>query len=137
MKKANLCTIKGCRKDKEHGRDICGMHHTRQVRKNNPIRASFVALKSNAKRRGHSFSLTIEEFTQFCYETNYIAGKGRSKKSFSIDRIDPAKGYHLDNLQMLTVSENSKKSNRLVYDLRTHTATVVKSQPIDTTNHIF
>lgn len=137
MKKVRLCAIKGCKKDKETGREVCGMHHMRQVRAKNPVRASYTALKANALRRGHSFSLTIEEFTQFCYETNYIAGKGRTKQSFSIDRKDPTKGYHLYNIQVMTVSENSKKSNRLVYDAETHTATVIKSQPVDTTNHIF
>lgn len=137
MKDKSLCTTRGCKKEKSSGHKHCGMHHMRLVRKNNPMRASYTALKNNAYRRGHSFSLTFAEFTQFCYETDYIAGKGRTKKSFSIDRIDPSKGYHIDNIQCMTVSENSRKSNRLVYDIRTHTATIVKSPIIDTTNHIF
>ena len=63
----------------------------------------------NAKRRGKEFTITLEEFTQFCKETNYIAGAGRSSASYHIDRIDETKGYSIDNIQTLTNAENSKK----------------------------
>lgn len=137
MKDTNLCTVRGCKKEKSGYHKQCSMHHMRIVRANNKVWAAYRALWDNSIRRGHQFSLTLDEFKQFCYETNYIAGKGRTKKSLSIDRIDPAQGYHIWNIQVMTVSENSWKGNRLIYDIRTKTATIVKPQVVDTTNHIF
>lgn len=57
------------------------------------------------------FKLTFEEFKKFAIETNYIQGKGKNKTSYHIDRIDETKGYTIDNIQVLTNSENVKKYN--------------------------
>lgn len=35
--------------------------------------------------------------------------KGRTKKSASIDRIDPRKGYEIGSIQVLSLQENSSK----------------------------
>ena len=66
-------------------------------------------LKNNAKRRGKEFLLTLEQFTDFatCYQINY--GKKRTKDTWTIDRIDPDRGYSIDNIQPLTLSANSEK----------------------------
>lgn len=41
-----------------------------------------------------------------------MVGKGRTKTSYSIDCKKPEEGYHYDNLQKLTVSENSSKGTK-------------------------
>lgn len=81
----------------------------RKYRANNPIRATYYNLKNNAKRRNKDFQLTFEEFGEFAtkYQINY--GKKRTKDTWSIDRVDPSKGYSIDNIQPLTLSENSEK----------------------------
>jgi len=85
-------------------------------------------LKSNAKRRGKVFELTFQEFEQFCYETDYLQGRGKKKTSYSIDRIDNSKGYTLDNIRVMTLSGNAKKGNKhLNYDWQTGYATVVET----------
>ena len=66
-------------------------------------------LRSNAHRRGKDFTITKEDFKEFCEETNYLELKGRTKNSASIDRIDPSKGYIKGNLQVLTLGQNSAK----------------------------
>lgn len=66
-------------------------------------------LKWNAKRRDIQVLLTKEEFTQWCIENNYLEEKGREGSSATIDRIDPSKGYSIDNMQKMTKSENSRK----------------------------
>ena len=38
-----------------------------------------------------------------------MEGKGRGAGRLSIDRIRPWEGYNINNIQVLTVSENSKK----------------------------
>lgn len=81
-------------------------------RANNPIKAAFVQLRDNAKRRRKEFTLTLEEFTSFCMATTYLDGKGRERQCLTIDRIDPSKGYTFDNIQPLTCSENTIKGNK-------------------------
>lgn len=74
-------------------------------------------LHQNAKRRGKEFKLTLEEFKTFCDETNYIELKGETKKSDSIDRIDPRKGYEIGNIQVLSLQANSSKGRNLPDDV--------------------
>lgn len=102
-------------------------------REKNPMKAAFQTLRHNSTRRHIFFDLTFEEFKQFCYETNYMAGKGRSSKSYSIDRRIEGKkpGYTFDNIQMLPKGINSekeaarRKKKTLIYDWETKTATVI------------
>ncbi len=90
------------------------------------MKAAYYALRDNSKRRGKEFTLTLQEFEQFCYQTKYLAGRGRSVDSYSIDRIDNTKGYTAENIRVLTVSENSKKHTKLlVYDYQTGHAAVI------------
>jgi len=97
------------------------------MRERNPIHHAYINLKHNSKRRGVSFELTKEEFRLFCYETNYIGIKGKTKTTYSIDRIDPDQGYHILNIRVLKHPENCRKgSKKLVYDWRTGYATVLK-----------
>lgn len=87
--------------------------------------AAYKNLRDNAKRRGKVFTLTFDQFSEFCYRTNYMAGRGRTKESYSIDRIDNNKGYTADNIRVLTVSENARKHTKVLnYDWQTQTATV-------------
>ena len=90
-----------------------------------PLEYAYQTTKDNAKRRGKEFTLTLEQFKRFCRKTNYITGKGRTKTSYSIDRIENHKGYTINNIQILPLSENSKKGCKVLeYDWRTRTATV-------------
>lgn len=41
----------------------------------------------------------------------YIDGSGRERHLYSIDRIDAAKGYHADNVRVVTCAENSVKAH--------------------------
>jgi len=131
MKRMKCETPKCKNKPKKHSR-YCYKCLSRQYRERNPMKAAYYLLRSNAKRRGHEFNLTFDEFKLFCYKTDYIVGKGRTKESYSIDRIDPRIGYTYSNLRMLTVSDNSKKGAKIlqydwqskiayVFAVRTHT----------------
>jgi hypothetical protein len=89
------------------------------------MRAAYKALRDNAKRRGKEFTLTFDQFKEFCYQTDYIAGRGRTKESYSIDRIDNQLGYTADNIRVMTVADNARKGARVLnYDWITKTATV-------------
>lgn len=90
----------------------------RNWRKNNPEKYCYQTLRNNAKRRGKEFDLTFDQFLNFATKTDYILGKGRTRESFHIDRIDETKGYTLNNIQVLTNSENVKKYLRYSFDER-------------------
>lgn len=122
--KKQKCATKRCAKKTAKGAKHCSACRMRKYREQNPVKAAYDHLKYNAARRGHEFMLTIEQFKAFCVETNYIMGKGRTKESYSIDRIDNDKGYTIDNIRVLTVSENSKKYTKsLSYEYRQPDAT--------------
>jgi hypothetical protein len=71
--------------------------------------------------------LTFEEFKQFAVEENYLAGKGRTKQSWTIDREDPTMGYFIGNIKKRTSSFNSRKRTAVLnYDWETGIATVTK-----------
>jgi hypothetical protein len=86
----------------------------RDYREKHPVKAAYQNLKSSAKRRGKTFDLTFEQFKEFAIKTEYIYKKGRSAESYHVDRINPDKGYTLDNIQVLTNRSNVLK--QLHYD---------------------
>jgi hypothetical protein len=88
---------------------LCKKCYQRDYRKRNALKYCFSTLMNNAKRRGKEFDLTLEQFEKFAIETNYLHGKGRMSESFHIDRIDPLKGYTIENIRVLTNSENVKR----------------------------
>lgn len=102
------CETKRCRRTPKKG-DKCETCKTREWRAANPMKAAFKNKRSNAKAKGHEFSISFAYFKQFCIETNYIAGAGRTATSFHIDRIIETIGYVEGNLQVLTNVENVKK----------------------------
>jgi hypothetical protein len=53
----------------------------------------------------------MAEFKEFCRKTDYIELKGKSANSLSIDRKKSWLGYDFDNIQVLTLSENSRKEH--------------------------
>lgn len=111
-KDKSLCCAYKC-KNKRASRDrFCPKHRHRFRKENNLLLYTYNALKYNAKRRGKPFSLTIEEFAQFCEESNYLALKGKHKNNMTIDRINSSLGYEIGNIQIMRHGDNSKKQNR-------------------------
>jgi hypothetical protein len=106
------CPVKWCRKPGRQGRTLCAKHTKQKYRANNPAKAAYDTLRHNAKRRRKIFDLTYEEFLMFIEATAYLDNKGRTKHCYHIDRIDPAKGYTLSNIRVLTCSENTVKGNQ-------------------------
>jgi hypothetical protein len=115
-KDRGLCVSRCCMNTRREGSNFCHKHNNRRYRANNPERYAFHTLKDNAKRRGHFFDLTYEDFLAFLKShPNYMANKGRKSSSIHIDRIDINKGYTLSNLQTLTNRENVQKQHNEDY----------------------
>ena len=113
-KKIGICVSHACPNNRRDG-NFCNKCIKRKQSAKNPIRTSYYNLRTNAKRRGKEFNLTLEEFTKFAIETEYINKRGKTAKSYSIDRMDNSKGYSIDNIMVLTLSENSIKQNKIDY----------------------
>lgn len=111
-KDQNLCSRLYCTNKKYRSGNLCSKHRKRKYRQENKLKAAYQNLRTNAKRRGKEFSITLEEFEKFCIKTEYIKRKGRSKDSYSIDRINDEKGYTIDNITILSISKNIKKELR-------------------------
>lgn len=81
------CATKYCNR-KVYAIGLCHRCYNREWRKKNIIKASYQSLKDNVKRRKKIFDITYEQFKEFCCATRYIAGKGKTRDSLTIDRIE-------------------------------------------------
>lgn len=106
------CCVRFCRKQRNGKSSLCAGHKTAKWRAENPRKFAFNNLRDSARRRNIVFTITIEEFRAFCESTDYVAQRGTQAHCLQVDRIDAAKGYTIDNVQVLTTSENAAKGNR-------------------------
>lgn len=74
-----------------------------------PLKYAFWDLRTNSKRRGVPFHLTLEQFRSFCEKFEYMTKRGRTKQCYSIDRERLNEGYHINNIKMISVPDNSRK----------------------------
>jgi hypothetical protein len=104
------CITEGCKNKARKGRNYCGSCNTKTARNKNPIRYLYENLRSNARRRGKEFKITIDEFREFCNETSYDKLKGIQAYSLTIDRERPWEGYTKENIRAISLSLNSSLS---------------------------
>ena len=101
-------------------------------------------IKGRAKQQKLSFNLTTENMTELsyrqrflCYYTNFLlisfAGKGAKSKSIeermhtlSIDKMDPLKGYTIDNVVLVSDFINTMKLNLTNHEFLTLINTIVR-----------
>lgn len=116
-----LCVVAHCRKkhvpEKWGGKfHLCHRHRQERWRRNNPKQASYRALKDHAVARRIPFTLTLDFFIRITTAAGYWDQDAASHGDrLSVDRIDATLGYSNDNIQIITVSENSLKSHRESY----------------------
>lgn len=104
----NLCIDCNQNKRIKH-RKICYKCRHIRFKLKNPMRYTYNALRSNAKRRNKYFDLTFEEFKDICYETNYMDKKGITRTSYHLDRDDETLGYTKSNIVVRTNIDNVNK----------------------------
>jgi hypothetical protein len=115
MTKPKPCQTPRCRNKVKQGRH-CSSCRVKRWRAADPVRAAFVNLRTNAKRRGVLFTIQLEDFRDWCVKVDYIGMAGRSSASYTVDRRHNDIGYHLDNIQVLTKRDNVIKF--FTYDYR-------------------
>ncbi len=99
------CKSKPCARK----RGLCHKHYHVYRRQIDPIYDRFVNFRGNAKKRCKEFTVTLEQFRNFCQETGYIIKKGYRGKNCTVDRIRNWEGYHIGNLQLITNMANIRK----------------------------
>jgi len=106
------CCAYGC-KSKPNSKKVglCHKHYAIYRRMKDPVYDRFVNFKGNALRRGKEFSITLAEFREWCIEKGYIIKKGMRGQRCTVDRIRNWEGYHIDNIQLLTLKSNLEKYN--------------------------
>jgi hypothetical protein len=98
------------------------------------MKAAYQTLVYNTTRRGIYCDLTYEEFVEFCYEYEYMKGRGRSSRSYTVARIeedDPLPGYTRGNLRVLPKGLNSSRKKILSYDWETKCARVRTKEGVE------
>lgn len=130
------CATRFCRRDPK-GRKHCSTCRSRKRRQDDPVRYAYQNLKDNATRRKKPFTITFEYFRKFCQRTQYIAGKGRTRFSFTVDCKINELGYVPGNIRVMYQVDNARKGTKkiLLYDYRkpelTTVQTVQEPEPSD------
>jgi hypothetical protein len=109
-RRAGRCITPFCRRKASPIGPRCRTCYQRRWRAANPIAYAFDNLRTHARTRGKSFRLTIAQFTAFCLATGYHFRSGTERDCLTVDRIDPARGYEIDNIRAITHAENSARS---------------------------
>ena len=103
------CQVRWCRNESAPNRKICYTCKSWDYIKRNPELMVWHWIKKSAKRRGIKFDLDKLLFIEWLKRNNYVPLAGRKGNQISIDRIIPELGYTINNIQLLTKSENTKK----------------------------
>jgi len=109
-KEGLYCCAYGCKnKPNKKKCGLCHKHYHRYRRMIDPVYDRYVNFKGNVKRPKIQFSITLQEFRQFCKETGYIIKKGMRGKNCTIDRIRNWEGYYIGNIQIKSNLANIRK----------------------------
>jgi hypothetical protein len=124
-----VCAAKDCKN--LCSTTLCNTHRSQKTRLANPVKYAFYCRRNTAKQRGIFWDLTIDQFREFCHESEYMDKKGKTIGSFDIDRIIEGKtpGYTKSNIQLLEKVENIRKYKK--YDAETKKAVLVVEQIIN------
>ncbi|MGI4736093.1 MAG: hypothetical protein ACRYG7_13030 [Janthinobacterium lividum] len=108
-RKAGRCVRHGCLAAAGTKKKYCPRHHHQALKDRDPISHIYSHRKQRAKARGHEWTLTLENFRQWCEWTGYHLRCGRTLHAASIDRKDPFEGYHVWNIASIPYGANSAK----------------------------
>lgn len=111
MLEEERCATPNCHGRRKKKSRFCSRCASKYWGEDHPISYTLNKLRWNAKRRGKAFTITLEQFTEFCLShPDYLTAKGRHSRCLSIDRKKAFEGYHIWNIRLLTVGQNSARS---------------------------
>ncbi len=99
-----------CSRPSAPDRKDCHACSKRRWREKNPLLAHFRRIKDRAVRKRIAFSLTFDEFAEFCAESGYLDRVGcGAPDDLQIDRRDARLGYSRENIQPMGFLDNARK----------------------------
>lgn len=111
-----VCETPNCYRTPQPSRKKCETCRSRIRRERDPLMDTYLNLKSNAKRRGVAFELTLKQWARFCKKNNYLELRGTGADDLTVDRKKIWIGYTYNNIQALPKKENSKKQHQDILD---------------------
>jgi len=116
-------------REKDKLRAYQGRHYSIPL---NKLKYLITNVKSRAAKNGLDFDLDHTKMfipTHCKYlgmELTYTHKQGRKPSTISIDRIDPTKGYTMDNVQIISDKANRMKQNASMSELITFAKNILK-----------
>jgi hypothetical protein len=107
------CATRDCENSAWKRDRFCPKCRSRHYKKTNPVGYFFNLLRCHARARGIDFTLTQEQFREFCIETSFKRSRSVRTKGYTVDRVKANEGYHIGNIQLLTHRSNSVKGMTL------------------------
>ena len=116
----------------EHGEEINARRQEkiRNIKKHSDLTYSFLNKRilncqARYKNIGKNCSLTTEELLELIpkdlkcpvFGTKFLFGRGLNQSSMSIDRIDNNKGYHKNNIVVVSFKANTMKNSATLKEL--------------------
>lgn len=124
------CQTPYCRNKIKTGKH-CSTCRYKKWREAHPVKYAYLNLKHNAKKRGVLFTITFEQFKQWCTKVKYIGFSGRASDSLTIDRRYNDIGYHIDNIQVKTRRDNVLKYVHYDYRVKRVSFTEMAPEPVE------
>lgn len=109
------CWVKGCRRASRKEMSLCHMHEMRRWRTLNKKTADYCTLRDHAKARRIKFTITLDYWRGLVDAYGFYNRLEGDDTVLTIDRVDPTLGYVEGNMRVVTINQNSYKSNRERY----------------------
>lgn len=104
------CCAYGCKNKANYKKkNMCHKHYHIYRRIKDPVYNRFVNFRGNALRRGKEFTISLNEFREWCQKTGYVLQKGKRGKNCTIDRVKNELGYSINNIEIRSNLANIKK----------------------------
>ena len=78
------------------------------------LKYAYTAQKTKYQKRGVSFNISFDSWLNWWIDTGRLDQRGRGQNDFVMARIDPKKGYDIDNIVCRTKKENGEVSEKVI-----------------------
>jgi hypothetical protein len=114
-------------------------NHIKEYYENNKDRSTLDSIRTRAKRSGLPFDIDLEDINNYdiCPVFGFKLERGslsEKRKSPSVDRIVPSRGYVKGNIQIISDKANSMKQGATPEELRMFAKWVLKTFPEEETD---
>jgi hypothetical protein len=89
--------------------DVCWKCKSKRLKERHTYTYVLNMLRHSARKRKLPFTLTLDQFKEWCLQTGYLERRGTEPTDLTIDRIDWNDGYHVHNIRVITHEENCKQ----------------------------